>query len=77
MARRCTAACKWFMLISWLLLYCMFFFRVDCFRKSYANGGLRGMYSGSAVNILLITPEKAIKLAANDFFRYHLRTKSG
>jgi solute carrier family 25 glutamate transporter 18/22 len=50
---------------------------VDCFKKSYANGGLRGMYSGSAVNILLITPEKAIKLAANDFFRFHLRTKSG
>ncbi|VEN38718.1 unnamed protein product [Callosobruchus maculatus] len=33
------------------------------------------MYRGSAVNILLITPEKAIKLAANDFFRYHLQTK--
>lgn len=28
------------------------------------------MYSGSAVNILLITPEKAIKLVANDFFRF-------
>jgi len=50
---------------------------VDCFRKSYANGGFRGMYSGSAVNILLITPEKAIKLAANDFFRFQLRNKSG
>lgn len=35
------------------------------------------MYRGSAVNILLITPEKAIKLAANDFFRHHLTTKSG
>lgn len=35
------------------------------------------MYRGSAVNILLITPEKAIKLAANDFFRYHLQTKQG
>ncbi|KAJ8965814.1 hypothetical protein NQ314_003881 [Rhamnusium bicolor] len=33
------------------------------------------MYRGSAVNILLITPEKAIKLAANDFFRYNLQTK--
>jgi len=30
------------------------------------------MYKGSAVNILLITPEKAIKLAANDQFRYWL-----
>ncbi|CAG7826457.1 unnamed protein product [Allacma fusca] len=35
------------------------------------------MYRGSAVNILLITPEKAIKLAANDFFRHHLQTKDG
>lgn len=35
------------------------------------------MYRGSAVNILLITPEKAIKLAANDFFRHHLKMKDG
>ena len=35
------------------------------------------MYRGSAVNILLITPEKAIKLAANDYFRHHLTTKDG
>lgn len=35
------------------------------------------MYRGSAVNILLITPEKAIKLAANDYFRYHLTNKKG
>lgn len=32
------------------------------------------MYAGSGVNILLITPEKAIKLAANDMFRYYLST---
>uniref|UniRef100_A0A915I1P8 Mitochondrial glutamate carrier 1 n=1 Tax=Romanomermis culicivorax TaxID=13658 RepID=A0A915I1P8_ROMCU len=50
---------------------------LDCFRKSHAAGGFRGMYSGSAVNILLITPEKAIKLAANDFFRHHLSNKGG
>ncbi|KRY55595.1 Mitochondrial glutamate carrier 2 [Trichinella britovi] len=50
---------------------------LDCFRKSVARGGFFGMYSGSGVNILLITPEKAIKLAANDFFRYHLSSGSG
>ncbi|NWJ02741.1 GHC1 protein, partial [Crypturellus undulatus] len=27
---------------------------------------------GAAVNLTLVTPEKAIKLAANDFFRHHL-----
>lgn len=35
------------------------------------------MYRGSAVNILLITPEKAIKLAANDYFRHHLTKADG
>lgn len=28
--------------------------------------------AGAAVNLTLITPEKAIKLAANDFFRHRL-----
>lgn len=32
---------------------------------------------GSAVNILLVTPEKAIKLTANDAFRYLLLDKQG
>lgn len=32
----------------------------------------RALYSGSLVYITLITPEKAIKLVANDFARYHL-----
>lgn len=50
---------------------------LDCFKKTYKVEGYFGMYRGSAVNILLITPEKAIKLAANDFFRYHLTTKDG
>lgn len=33
---------------------------------------MRTIYSGVGVNLLLITPEKAIKLVANDFFRFHL-----
>ncbi|XP_045470970.1 mitochondrial glutamate carrier 1-like [Harmonia axyridis] len=50
---------------------------LDCMRKTYRAEGYFGMYRGSAVNILLITPEKAIKLAANDFFRHHLTTSDG
>ncbi|XP_049884822.1 mitochondrial glutamate carrier 1-like [Pectinophora gossypiella] len=50
---------------------------MDCFRKTYAAEGYFGMYRGSAVNILLITPEKAIKLAANDMFRFYLTKKDG
>lgn len=34
-------------------------------------------FAGSAVNILLVTPEKAIKLTANDAFRYLLLDKHG
>lgn len=50
---------------------------LDCFKKTYRAEGYFGMYRGSAVNILLITPEKAIKLAANDFFRHHLSPAPG
>lgn len=50
---------------------------LDCFKKTYAAEGYFGMYRGSAVNILLITPEKAIKLAANDMFRHYLTKSDG
>ncbi|XP_075984582.1 mitochondrial glutamate carrier 1-like [Anticarsia gemmatalis] len=50
---------------------------LDCFKKTYAAEGYFGMYRGSAVNIILITPEKAIKLAANDMFRYYLTLPDG
>ena len=50
---------------------------LDCFKKTLRSEGLFGMYRGSAVNILLITPEKAIKLAANDFFRHKLTRPDG
>lgn len=52
----------------------------DCARQTWKNGGastflkFRSLYSGSAVNILLITPEKAIKLVANDLFRHKFST---
>nr|XP_050859000.1 mitochondrial glutamate carrier 1-like [Vespula vulgaris] len=49
----------------------------DCFKKTYKSEGYFGMYKGSGVNILLITPEKAIKLTANDTFRHYLSTGPG
>ncbi|XP_011067792.1 PREDICTED: mitochondrial glutamate carrier 1-like [Acromyrmex echinatior] len=49
----------------------------DCFKKTYKAEGYFGMYKGSAVNILLITPEKAIKLTANDTFRHYLSLGPG
>uniref|UniRef100_A0A8C5LP82 Mitochondrial glutamate carrier 1 n=1 Tax=Leptobrachium leishanense TaxID=445787 RepID=A0A8C5LP82_9ANUR len=48
----------------------------DCLRKTIRSEGYFGMYRGAAVNLTLVTPEKAIKLAANDFFRHHL-SKNG
>jgi len=50
---------------------------LDCFKKTYKAEGYFGMYKGSAVNLLLITPEKAIKLAANDWFRHKLTRSDG
>uniref|UniRef100_K7G0C4 Mitochondrial glutamate carrier 2 n=1 Tax=Pelodiscus sinensis TaxID=13735 RepID=K7G0C4_PELSI len=41
----------------------------DCLVKTLRSEGFFGMYRGAAVNLTLVTPEKAIKLAANDFFR--------
>ncbi|RUS71013.1 hypothetical protein EGW08_021225 [Elysia chlorotica] len=49
----------------------------DCAIKTFRNEGFFGMYRGSGVNLLLITPEKTIKLVGNDFFRYHLATTDG
>ncbi|XP_039725171.1 mitochondrial glutamate carrier 2 isoform X1 [Pteropus medius] len=42
---------------------------IDCLMKTVKVEGFLGMYRGAAVNLALVTPEKAIKLAANDFFR--------
>ncbi|XP_048215415.1 mitochondrial glutamate carrier 1 isoform X1 [Perognathus longimembris pacificus] len=53
----------------------------DCLIKTIRSEGYFGMYrglsdpripTGAAVNLTLVTPEKAIKLAANDFFRHQL-----
>lgn len=48
---------------------------LDCLSKVIKSEGFFGMYRGSAVNLLLITPEKAIKLTGNDLFR-HMLTKN-
>ncbi|XP_074122920.1 mitochondrial glutamate carrier 2 isoform X1 [Sminthopsis crassicaudata] len=45
---------------------------IDCLVKTVRTDGFFGMYRGAAVNLTLVTPEKAIKLAANDFFREQL-----
>uniref|UniRef100_A0A3Q4ADL4 Mitochondrial glutamate carrier 1 n=1 Tax=Mola mola TaxID=94237 RepID=A0A3Q4ADL4_MOLML len=45
---------------------------MDCLVKTLRSEGYFGMYRGAAVNLTLVTPEKAIKLAANDFFRHKL-----
>ncbi|XP_036373807.1 mitochondrial glutamate carrier 1 [Megalops cyprinoides] len=45
---------------------------LDCLTQTVKREGYFGMYRGAAVNLTLVTPEKAIKLAANDVFRQHL-----
>uniref|UniRef100_A0A1A8GDA4 Mitochondrial glutamate carrier 2 n=1 Tax=Nothobranchius korthausae TaxID=1143690 RepID=A0A1A8GDA4_9TELE len=44
----------------------------DCLAKTIRSEGYFGCYRGAAVNLTLVTPEKAIKLAANDVFRQKL-----
>lgn len=48
---------------------------LDCLVKTVKTEGYFGMYRGAAVNLTLVTPEKAIKLAANDIFRQKLSTE--
>lgn len=45
---------------------------LDCLAKTIRSEGYFGCYRGAAVNLTLVTPEKAIKLAANDVFRQKL-----
>ncbi|ELV12607.1 Mitochondrial glutamate carrier 1, partial [Tupaia chinensis] len=49
----------------------------DCLIKTIRSEGYFGMYRGAAVNLTLVTPEKAIKLAANDFFRHQFSKDGG
>lgn len=49
---------------------------LDCLKKVVRTEGFFGMYRGSAINLLLITPEKAIKLTGNDLFRHLLTNHS-
>lgn len=44
-------------------------FRLYC---DFSANILSFFSAGAAVNLTLVTPEKAIKLAANDFFRHQL-----
>jgi len=48
---------------------------VDCFKKIVAREGVRGLYRGLPAQLVGITPEKAIKLTANDFLRYTFTNK--
>ncbi|UJR12687.1 hypothetical protein I4U23_016861 [Adineta vaga] len=51
----------------------------DCAMKSLqrsTGSGFCQLYSGLAVNVLFITPEKSIKLVANDWFCHLLKNKN-
>jgi hypothetical protein len=44
---------------------------IDCFRTIVRTEGVKGLYRGLPANLVGITPEKAIKLAVNDYAREH------
>eukprot|EP00842_Homolaphlyctis_polyrhiza_P003907 jgi/Hompol1/4517/HPOL_003688-RA len=49
---------------------------VDCARKIVAQSGVRGLYQGLFPNLVGIIPEKAIKLAVNDYAREYWGRKT-
>lgn len=50
---------------------------INAARAVHMERGLLGLYGGCAINLLLITPEKAIKLVVNDKMRTRLTDKDG
>lgn len=47
---------------------------IDCFKKIIKNeGGVRALYRGLSANLVGVTPEKALKLAVNDYLRQTLQ----
>ncbi|KAF5277767.1 hypothetical protein FQR65_LT03747 [Abscondita terminalis] len=49
---------------------------LDCMVKVFSKEGFLGIYKGSTAYIMLITPEKAIKLSMNDYNRHQLQDKN-
>jgi len=49
----------------------------NAYKAVVAERGFRGLYGGIGINMLLITPEKAIKLVVNDRMRARLTDKNG
>jgi solute carrier family 25 aspartate/glutamate transporter 12/13 len=48
---------------------------VHCFKTIFKNNGLRGLYQGWPPNVILVMPEKALKLTLNDVFRAEIRKR--
>eukprot|EP01035_Chromulina_nebulosa_P018922 gene18922-24726_t len=56
----------------------VYFGPIDAFKKIVGNeGGYRALYRGLGINLIGVTPEKAIKLSANEFFREALERPDG
>ena len=49
----------------------------NCAAQIFKTEGIRGFYRGLAANLVGVTPEKAIKLAANEFFREQFEKDDG
>lgn len=50
---------------------------LDCFRTIGKRDGVRALYTGLRPTLAFTFPEKAIKLAMNDYFRAHFANEKG
>ena len=50
---------------------------LHCMRSILAENGVLGFYRGLGANLIGVIPEKAIKLAANEYFREMLEQPDG
>ena len=50
---------------------------LDCLVKTVRADGVRGLYRGVGVNLLLVAPQRAVMLSSNDLFRHLLTFPDG
>jgi len=46
----------------------------QCFKRIYRKEGMRGLFRGATIVVVMTTPERALKQVSNEYFRYVMMT---